>query len=190
MANFCDFSGPKNRNQFWTIAGAQGWFEKLKSSSSELTAHIFEKKTRSELKTNVLSVNLMKNIYRKTCCTVKYHCDFTYENHKNPFLEHCIAVPSVSMRSCQIWTSKIASASLDQALANWRSTFLIKGTKRERRAAVCSTIIVALDSAKVTAAIFFPLKIDISYYENWYFLEEAVIFEQVVFRKWGKLNGS
>jgi hypothetical protein len=40
----------------------------------------------SKLRTNVLSVNLAKNIYRKTCRTVKYHCDFTYENHKNPFL--------------------------------------------------------------------------------------------------------
>jgi uncharacterized protein YlbG (UPF0298 family) len=39
------------------------------------------------LKTSVVSVNLAKNIYRKTCHTVKYHCDFTYENQKNHFLE-------------------------------------------------------------------------------------------------------
>ena len=45
------------------------------------------------------------------------------------------------MRSCQIWTSKIASARWDQALVNWWVTFSIKGTKRERRAAVRSTLI-------------------------------------------------
>jgi hypothetical protein len=91
MANFCDFSDPKNLNKFWTVAGAQWWYEKQKSSSSKLTGHIIEKQTRSDLKTSVLSVNLMKNIYRKTCCTVKYHCDFTYVNHKKSSFRalHC-----------------------------------------------------------------------------------------------------
>ena len=163
MANFRDFSDPKNLNEFRTVAGAQWWFEKLKSSSSVLMGHIFEKQTRSELKTSVLSVNMAKNTYRKTCRTVKYHCDFTYVNHKNPFLEHCIGVPSVSMRSCQIWTSKIASARWDQALANWRSTFLIKGMKRERRAAVCSTLICRCRLCESDCSNFFPVK-------NWHFL--------------------
>jgi hypothetical protein len=30
----------------------------------------------------------------------------------------------------------------------------------------------------------------ISYYEQWYFLEEMVIFQAAVFPKWGKLKGS
>jgi hypothetical protein len=38
-------------------------------------------------------------------------------------------------------------------------------------------------------AVFLAIKEDISYYEKWYFLEETVIFEQVVSRKWVKING-
>jgi hypothetical protein len=117
-------------------------------------------------------------------CYWKYPCDFTYKNHKNPFLEHCIAIQSVSVRTYQIWTSKIASARWDQALVNWWSIFLIKGTKQERRATVCSTSFVAVHSSKMTAA-FFPVKNDISYYNKWYFLEEIVIFWAAVFPKWG-----
>ena len=147
MSKFCAFLSRAYLIEVLAIADVQEWFEKLRTKSSGMMEHFFEKQGRTVTKGDVMFVNTRKILNKKHVTLLNKHGFYLTKWVKKPSLEQWIGHASPSMGTCRILSEILRISERRRSASELTEPIFLKGDETRERChslqhfhVVCSTL--------------------------------------------------